>query len=423
MPEKNALTSQLRADRTKPAPAPRAAAPAPARRDEYVAPARTRARSGFFDFIPAVREGRQQSFENDLAQRQLEVQERGQFNEDRINRSQEGRTQQEFDTERATQTTLGALGAFSNMVDSIGSSEIPEAERPQAYTAAFDRIAPALQASGHDPRVVDQMREQLIANPTSAADILAGLQGVQGGGGSQPSLQAAFDANGRPVFVNPRTGREAAIGYAPASTVLGNSRIGVSQQNANIAQGNLDQRTLTNTPEYREQRTFSETEGRGRAEASAALPALRNSTRTALANIDTFLANPDRGSIYGLPNLRSLETGGFGMAGVVPGSRAGVTLTQYNAAVGALKGVAISMLEGQTPVSNQDREAAEQSIAALERATSPREGVRQMQILRAFVVRNLAAAEERSAGSSGSAPSARPRPRHSADSVLERLGG
>lgn len=242
-------------------------------------------------------------------------------NQDAREQSDEDREQTEFDTERASQTTLGALGAFSNMVDTIDASEaIAQADRPAAYAAAFDRVGPALEAAGYDPAQIQGLREELIANPSSAADILAGL--TQSHGGSAPSLQAAIGPDGRPVFINPRTGRPAAAGYAPATTVIGQGRLAVSQQNAETSAGNLEQRQLDNTPDHIYQENLARTEGGLDAEALQTLPARRAALARSSETIDRLISSDPEAlqSILGVPSLGGIFRGGAGMFGSLPGT-------------------------------------------------------------------------------------------------------
>lgn len=253
----------------------------------------------------------QQIVENKRADEQLGFQR----NQDMRAQAGEDRTATDWDTDRATRTTLGALGAYTNMVDSINNSSIPEAERPQAYAAAFDRIAPALQASGYDPQRVDALRAQLIENPDSASDLLSGLQSMSANGGSQPNLQAAFGPDGQAVFINPRTGRVAARGYAPATAVLGRDRVTVSE-------GNLSQRQLENDPDHVFDVGAARAEGGAAGEAAQGLPSARAAIARSAETVDRILeADPETlQSILGVPTLQGLFRGGAGAFGSIPGT-------------------------------------------------------------------------------------------------------
>lgn len=252
----------------------------------------------------------------------------------------------DWDTARAERTTLGALGAYSNMVDSIENSEIAPEERPQAFAAAFDRIAPALQASGYDPQRIEGMRAELIQNPQYARDILQGLQG--GSGGTQANLQAAFDANGRAVFINPRTGREAARGYAPATAVLGDRRVAISDRNADTAAGNLEQRQLDNNPEHIFDESAARAEGALGGAAAYNLPSARAAIARSADTVERLLSTDEATlqSVLGVPSLQGLFRGGAGSFGTIPGTPAADVASDIEQTVSQARLAAYESLRG-----------------------------------------------------------------------------
>lgn len=295
------------------------------------------------------------------------------------------REETDWNTERRTTTTLGALGAYSNMVDSIDNSGIAEEERPQAYAAAFDRIAPALAAAGYDPQNIDGLRENMIANPGSARDILQGLQ--SNNGGSQPNLQAAFDANGRAVFINPRTGRETARGYAPATAVLGDRRVAISDRNADTAAGNLEQRALDNQPDHIFDESSARAEGRVAGENTARAPEALASGREVVRRIDTIL-NTDPAQladVLGMPSLGGALRGGYGQFGSWPGSQAADIQSDIGALSSSLRSAAYQLvLKGGGSITEAESAFGAEAFVNLQRSQSPAQFRENLQNARSY---------------------------------------
>lgn len=284
----------------------------------------------------------------------------------------ENREQVDWDTERASRTTFGALGAYSNMVDSIqNNTSIAEADRPQAYVAAFDRIAPALQAAGYDTARVEGLREQLVQNPDSASDLLAGL--TQSNGGSQAAPVAAFDERtGRAVYLNPRTGRPTARGYAPASAVLGQERLGISQQNADTAGGNLAQRQRDNDPNHIFDENAARAEGAAAGEAAQGLPSARAAIARSTETVERILSSdPDTlQSILGVPSIGGLFRGGAGMFGSIPGSPSADLAADVEQALSQARLAAYESLRGGGHITEAESLFGAQAWTNLTRARS-----------------------------------------------------
>lgn len=282
----------------------------------------------------------------------------------------------DWSTERSTRTTLGAISAFSNMADSITNNPaISEEDRPQAYAQAFDRIAPAIQASGFDPQQIEGIRTQLIENPAQAGDLLAGLQELQGNGsGSQPSLQAAFGPNGEAVFINPRTGRPAARGYAPATAVLGSQRVGVSQQNADTSAGNLEQRALDNDPNHVFDESSARSEGTVAGQSAARAPEALAAGREVIRRIDTILSTDPAqlGDVLGMPSLGGALRGGFGQFGTWPGSERANIQSDIGALSSSLRSAAYQLvLKGGGSITEAESAFAGEAFVNLQRSQSP----------------------------------------------------
>lgn len=333
----------------------------------------------WLNVFSAVRNGNlaEEEMRSSAANRQLaQDQNKRAFASQDLQQQQGQREQQTFDTERATRTTLGALSAFSNMADSItNNSSIAEADRPAAYAAAFDRIAPALQASGYDPERIAGIRDHLIQNPAQASDLLAGLQeGIQGSTGSRQGLQAAFDSQGNAVFIDPRTGRAAARGYAPATAVLGQNRIGVSQQNANTNAGNLEQRIVSNDPNHTFDQSAARSEGQVAGTAAAHQPEALAANQQVINRIDTILnAPPDQlADVLGAPSLGGALRGGFGQAGAWPGSERANIQSDINGLTSSMRSAAYQLvLKGGGSITEAESAFAAQAFVNLDRSQSP----------------------------------------------------
>lgn len=318
------------------------------------------------------RQGDQMIVDNKRADAQLEFQR----NSDMRAQAGETREQTDWDTDRATRTTLGAISAFSNMADSISNdANIAEVDRPQAYAAAFDRIAPALQAAGFDPQRVDGIRAQLIENPSQASDLLAGLQELQsGGGGTQPSLAAAFGPNGEPVFINQRTGRPAARGYAPATAVLGERRVDVSARNADTAYGNLEQRRLDNSPDHIFDESSARAEGRIAGESAAREPEAVATGNEVIRRIDGILNTPPEqlADVLGMPSLGGALRGGFGQYGSWPGSERANIQSDIVALSSSLRSAAYQLvLKGGGQITEAESAFGAEAFVNLQRSQSP----------------------------------------------------
>jgi hypothetical protein len=288
----------------------------------------------------------------------------------------EAREATDWDTERSTRTTLGALGAFTNMADSIANdTSIAEEMRPQAYAQAFDRIAPALQASGFDPQQVDGLRAQLLENPAQASDLLAGLEALRpGGGGSAPSLAAAFGPNGEPVFINQRTGRPAARGYAPATAVLGSERVEISRRNADTSFGNLEQRRLTNDPNHVFDVSSARSEGRVAGESAAREPEAVAAGNEVVRRIDGILNTPpeELGDVLGMPSLGGALRGGYGQYGAWPGSERANIQSDIVALSSSLRSAAYQLvLKGGGQITEAESAFAAEAFVNLQRSQSP----------------------------------------------------
>lgn len=282
----------------------------------------------------------------------------------------------DWNTERATRTTLGALGAFSNMADSISNdASITDENRPQAYAQAFDRIAPALAASGFDPQQVDGLRAQLLENPGQASDLLNGLQELSGSdGGSRQGLQAAFDANGRAVFIDPRTGRPAARGFAPATAVLGQDRVAVSQQNADTAGGRLEQQQVSNDPNHAFDVSAAQAEGTVAGQNAARAPEALAAGREVVRRIDTILNTPPEqlADVLGMPSLGGALRGGFGQAGTWPGSQAADIAADIGGLSSSLRSAAYQLvLKGGGSITEAESAFGAEAFVNLQRSQGP----------------------------------------------------
>lgn len=292
----------------------------------------------------------------------------------RLQQNQDTREQQTFDTDRATRTTLGALSAFTNMADSITNSGIPEADRPQAFAQAFDRIAPALQASGFDAQRIDGIRAQLIENPAQASDLLAGLQELAGSHGNGQGLQAAFGPNGEPVFLDPRTRRPVAPGYAPATAVLGQQRVGVAQTNSATAQGRLEQQRVQNDPNHAFDVSSAQAEGTVAGQNAAREPEALAAGAEVIRRIDTILDTPPEqlGDVLGTPSLAGALQGGFGQYGAWPGSERANIAADINGLTSSMRSAAYQLvLKGGGSITEAESAFASQAFVNLDRSQSP----------------------------------------------------
>lgn len=308
-------------------------------------------------------------------QQQLDQAEQQRQTENKFTGRAEDRAQQTFDTARATQATLGGLSAFSNMADSIANnSNIAEADRPQAYAVAFDRIAPALAAAGYDENRIANLREHLIANPSAANDLLAGLEEGLGGQGSRQGLQAAFDQNGQAVFIDPRTGRPAARGYAPATAVLGQTRTGIAQQNANTAGGRLEQQQLQNDPTHAFDVSSAQAEGTVAGQNAAREPEAVAAGNEVIRRIDTILDTPpdQLADVLGTPSLAGALRGGFGQYGAWPGSERNNIAADINGLTSSMRSAAYQLvLKGGGSITEAESAFAAQAFVNLDRSQSP----------------------------------------------------
>ena len=283
------------------------------------------------------------------------------------------RDQQTFDINRGRQQTFTTLSTYNAALEDLAkrNPDLTPEQQAEARAQIYDRLAPGLQAAGATPEDIQQLRGLVVEHPEAVPQLLEGLQAnVEG---SRTSPQAAVDpVTGEAYFMDNR-GRRVGTG-APASVVLGQGRLDVSE-------GNLEQRTRENDPNYREDRALADRSGQNRADIAITLPRLDEITDTAMTRINELQDSPALDTIFGLPNLARLSEGGFGAAGVVPGTPAADALAMLNRTIGDVQTAAYESLRGGGQITEAEREAISRGLANLERAQSPQSAVRALREL------------------------------------------
>lgn len=243
-------------------------------------------------------------------------------------------------------------------------------DRGQDVGGVFDQIAPALPAMGVPAESLAELRSRVTQDPAAIDTLEQFLQDPE-----QALSRQRLSLEGRRLDQS-------------------DERIGQGAARIGLGERTLEQRAHENDPTTIQEQSRGRSLGTSQGEVAASLPALRSRTNTATERIDSLLENPSLDSIFGLPSLSALSTGGFGAQGVIDGSPAADALAELNLVVGDSKAAALSLLEGQTPVSDADREAVAASIANLDRTQSPASALRSLRALRAVLERALASAEE-----------------------------
>jgi len=299
--------------------------------------------------------------------------------------------QRQIQSERYQRAGLAALNAFKAMNDRIATDGATPEQIAAARGQAFDRIAGIMPALGVSAERLSQMREALIANPELADQMISVLENPE-----QAIERARIAQRDRELAIQSRRLDQGEVG------------LGLRDRSVGVSEGNLEMRRYEADPTVTYERSRARRAGATDADVAASLPALREFTTRAITSIDGLLNSEGFDAIFGLPNLTRLETGGFGAAGVVPGTPAADALARLNEAEGYAGRAALAILEGQTPVSDADREAVRQSFVSLQRDQSPAAAARALRALQQSLANSLRNAEERGRG--GYAPSTTNRP-------------
>lgn len=319
-----------------------------------------------------------------------------------FDRAQETRTQTDWDAERMRETSMAALTAYGNAAANI--------QDPEARGMLFDRFVPALAASGFNTDRLGELRSQVVENPEAAGQLVAAIRAGRGSSATYSPRAVIDPQTGRAVYVAP--GSE--VGREPADDYLAMGRLEQGDRRLGVSRDTLQHRIETDDPDYQRRRAAARSEGAAVGEMAAGLPRLNEVTDTALSRIDALISNPNLDAIFGLPNLSRLDTGGFGAAGVVPGSPAADALAQLNETIGDVQTAAYESLRGGGQITEAEREAIAQGLANLERAQSPQRAIMAAQHLAGVLDRRrnavVAAAQAGVTGRSN-AETAQPRPR------------
>lgn len=351
------------------------------------------------------------------------------------------RTQTEFDAERMRNAALAAMTAFRGMVGRADEAGVDPEQQRTLRGEAFDRIAGVLPSLGVDASQIGAFREMLIDDPRRADNIIEALRSSGGETASYAPRAVIDPETGRAVFV--RAGEE--VGRESADHALSMGRLEQGDERLGLSRERFQHDVETDSPEYIRRREAAEAEGGAVGDIAAALPRLNEVTDTAIARINELVENPNLDAIFGLPNLSRLDTGGFGAAGVVPGTPAADALALLNRTVGDVQTAAYESLRGGGQITEAERVAISQGIANLDRAQSPQQAIEALRSLAGVLDgRRNAAVEAAQAGLTGRsnaegggstrrpspAPSAAPSPSgggirregEDVDGLLNRLG-
>lgn len=267
-----------------------------------------------------------------------------------------------YNQERLRNAQRGVLGALRQV-----------RERGGDLGATFDQLTPILPSLGISEDQIGALREQIVANP-NAIDAFEEALGDPSGSRLIGSPQAAYDSQGRPVFLAfDRSGRPTEIeGYSPASTVLGEERIRQGDTRLGISQGSLDERRRENDPTYRQDRAAADALGRAQGTAQAGIDALEETVDQINTRIDAVTADADLGAVLGLPSLRGVTRGGLGALGPpIPGTPAADVLAQLRALSSQIRLQAYESLRGAGQITEAESLFGEQAQGNLERIQSP----------------------------------------------------
>lgn len=290
-----------------------------------------------------------------------------------IRSAQEGRAAETFsinkqdnDQAKRQQATLGLVQGLRQARD-----------RGEDVGAAFDKMAETLPSLGVNPDDIPAMRQAVVDNPAILDDYLAALSGQQvpaEKAGQQVPADKVGDKERARIIMNDPSATPADKRWATG--IMGGAKAFTADTGPAADSANKVFGDIINRIDILEGKDANYVESVG--------------------GQDEFTRVQE--SIFGLPSLRGMRSGGFGTYGSIAGSRSADYVSNFDALSGDVRSAAFETLKGGGSITEKESEFAANAIAKLSRSTSPDEYRRELKRLRAYMTNLQDASARRQAG-------------------------